>query len=241
MAANHDNCKPMSRAKTLFVTGTDTGVGKTLFTALLLRHLRESGCHALAIKPFCSGGRADVKLLQSLQPGELADDEMNPFYFAEPVAPLVAREARRKKIKLRQVVARIRALQTKCEVLLIEGSGGLLVPLGPGFVVADLIRRIQCEAVIVARNRLGTINHSLLTAAAMLLIGIEPLAIVLMSGATRDLSSRTNQKVVADLVKTTPVIEVPFLGKRPLGKWNKKIAASVTRMLDKIARLLKSA
>src|SRR4051812_15300908 len=118
-----------SRKKILFITGTDTGVGKTLFTALLLHHLRATGCRALAMKPFCSGGRGDVKLLQSLQPGELSDEEMNPFYFKDPVAPLVATEARKKRIHLSDVIARVQVVQAQCDVLLIEGSGGLLVPL----------------------------------------------------------------------------------------------------------------
>ncbi|HWY74158.1 MAG TPA: dethiobiotin synthase [Verrucomicrobiae bacterium] len=227
-----------SRARTLFITGTDTGVGKTLFTALLLRHLRESGCHALAMKPFCSGGRADVRLLQSLQPGELTDHEMNPYSFAEPVAPLVAREARRKKIRLGQVVAQIRKTHTKCETLLIEGAGGLMVPLGPGFTVADLIRKLRSEVVVVARNLLGTINHSLLTVGALKAIGNEPLALILMSSATRDLSSRSNQKVLADLLKPIPVMELPFLGERPLAKLNKKIAPLVRGVLGKVVRSL---
>src|ERR1700722_15876817 len=119
----------MPSAKIIFVTGTDTGVGKTLLTALLLHHLRARGCRALAMKPFCSGGRADVRLLQSLQPGELSDAEMNPFYFKQPIAPLAASLGKRKKIPLNLVVEKIRAVARKCDVLLVEGSGGLLVPL----------------------------------------------------------------------------------------------------------------
>src|SRR5438067_10725475 len=115
-----------SSKKILFVTGTDTGVGKTLFTALLLHYLRAAGCRALAMKPFCSGGRGDVELLQSLQPGELSDAEMNPFYFEAPVAPLIAKEAQRKKTRLKAVLAAIKKVQAKCDVLVIEGSGGLL-------------------------------------------------------------------------------------------------------------------
>src|SRR6185312_6066960 len=81
--------------KIVFITGTDTGVGKTIFTGLLVRHLREHGVHALAMKPFCSGGRGDVKLLRAMQDAELTENEINPFYFPKPVAPLV--DARRSK------------------------------------------------------------------------------------------------------------------------------------------------
>jgi dethiobiotin synthetase len=199
--------------KILFVTGTDTGVGKTLFTALLLHYLREAGSCALAMKPFCSGGRGDVKLLQSLQPGELADEEMNPFYFKDPVAPLVAGEARRKSISLQNVVAAVQRVQARCDVLLIEGSGGLLVPLGRGFTVLDLIAKLDCQALVVARNRLGTINHTLLTVAALRAIGKTPLSVVLMSGSKLDISSRTNGKTIAGLLDPIHVTGVPFLGK----------------------------
>src|SRR2546426_834034 len=77
-------------AKILFVTGTDTGVGKTLVVASLLYHLRQRDVSALAMKPFCSGSRADVQLLQRIQDGAVTNEEANPFYFREPVAPLVA-------------------------------------------------------------------------------------------------------------------------------------------------------
>ena len=89
--------------KIIFVTGTDTGVGKTLLTALLLQHLRAHGQSALAIKPFCSGGREDAELLHSLQENELTLDEMNPFHFKKPLAPYLAATRReRPKWSLRQ-------------------------------------------------------------------------------------------------------------------------------------------
>ena len=79
----------MSHGKILFITGTDTGAGKTTLTALLLAHLRSQGLTALAMKPVCTGPRSDVRLLQSLQRGELSDDEMNPFWYQMPVAPAI--------------------------------------------------------------------------------------------------------------------------------------------------------
>src|SRR5260221_11161888 len=116
--------------RTVFITGTDTGVGKTLLTALLLQHLLDTGVEALAMKPFCSGGRADVELLQAIQNSRLPDDAVNPFYFAESVAPLVAARKLRCRISLAQVLQKIRAVESRCERLLIEGSGGLMAPLG---------------------------------------------------------------------------------------------------------------
>src|SRR5882724_997479 len=97
----------------IFITGTDTGVGKTLLTALLLQHLLDSGVEALAMKPFCSGGREDVDLLQAIQNSRLPDDAINPFYFAEPVAPLVAARKARRRISLAQVLQKVRAVEAR--------------------------------------------------------------------------------------------------------------------------------
>src|SRR5215510_11029750 len=108
----------------IFITGTDTGVGKTLLTGLLLAHLRQNNVHALAMKPFCSGDRADVELLHKLQDGELARDEINPFYFSRPLAPAVAARKGNRSVPLPEVLRRIEVLEKRCDLLLIEGIGG---------------------------------------------------------------------------------------------------------------------
>src|SRR5437870_5476318 len=87
--------------RTIFITGTDTGVGKTVVTALLLRYLRQNGCHALAIKPFCTGGRTDAEILRAVQYGELSLQQINPFYFPEPVAPCHVPLGRTTRVPLR--------------------------------------------------------------------------------------------------------------------------------------------
>jgi dethiobiotin synthetase len=199
--------------KIIFVTGTDTGVGKTLLTATLLHHLRQTSVHALAIKPFCSGGLADVRLLQSLQAGELSDAEANPFYFPQPIAPLVA-SGRRKNIPLNDVLERIHEVEQKCDRLIIEGSGGLFVPLGKGYTVADLIAQLDCQIIVVARNRLGTINHTLLTIRALQAYcrRSAKVSVVLMSSKNPDFSSKTNQKTLQSLLKPIKVFNFPFLG-----------------------------
>lgn len=202
--------------KTIFITGTDTGVGKTLLTALLLCHLRRSGCRALAIKPFCSGGREDVRMLQSVQRGELSDAEVNPFYFSAPVAPLVELKKAKRNILMKEVVAHIRRIEKKCERLLIEGSGGLMVPLGKGWLVEDLIAELDCRVIVVARNQLGTINHTLLTMARLRDKGIKQhnVMVALMSGPKTDASSASNGEILAELLKPVAVVNIPNLAWR---------------------------
>jgi dethiobiotin synthetase len=225
-----------SSPRIIFITGTDTGVGKTLLTGLLLHHLRQSGCHALAMKPFCCGSRADTEFLRAVQDGELTLDEISPFFFAEPLAPLVAARRGHSSICLQDVFRRIKRIASRCQCLLIEGIGGLLVPLGEGFTVRDLIARLGCEVIVVSRGRLGTINHTLLTVEALQRIEIQRLKAVLMSSQKGDSATRSNGLILAELLAPTPVLPVGFLGRNPLRlealkKSEKKIEKTLARIL----------
>ena len=199
----------------IFITGTDTGVGKTLLTSLLLQHLRRKGCHALAMKPFCSGSRADVRKLHAIQDGELTPDEINPYFFKEPLAPWVAGRKHRRAITLRQVLHRIHRVEKQCEQLIIEGVGGLLVPLGERYTVADLITELDCKVVVVVANRLGMINHALLTIQALQHRGIRNLTVVVMAVGRPDPSSESNARILAELLPRVPVLKLGFLGPTP--------------------------
>jgi dethiobiotin synthetase len=208
---------PVSRqrpAEILFVTGTDTGVGKTLLTALLLIHLRSKGVTALGIKPFCSGGRGDVHLLRAAQDHALTEDEINPFYFRAPVAPLVAQRDRQETVRPGQVLRHVRMIASRCDVLLVEGAGGVLAPLGEGFSLAGMIASASDEVnrvLVVAPNKLGVINHALLTLASLQQICPKRVTISLMGQKHSDISARTNAEMLRELAVSTEVIEVPFL------------------------------
>lgn len=221
----------------VFITGTDTGVGKTLLTGLLLHHLRRSGCHALAMKPFAAGSRADTKVLCAIQDHELTAEEVTPFYFAKPLAPLAAAPKRCPGIRLPDVLTPIRRTASRCQCLLIEGIGGLYVPLGQGFTVLDLIARLACEVIVVARNNLGTINHTRLTIAALQHIATMGLATVLMTLRKPDPSVSSNPRILADLLAPNPVFCIGFLGRYPLRlealrESAKKRKVTLARILD---------
>ncbi len=197
----------------LFIAGTGTGVGKTVLTALLLRHLREEGHEALAMKPFCSGSRNDARLLQRLQKKDLTLAETNPFFFKPPLAPWVAaKENLGARISLRHALGKIRRLGKRGKILLVEGSGGVLAPLGDKYAVADLISCLRCETILVAPNCLGTINHTVLTAKYMQSIGVKDIKIVMMSAKKPDLSSRSNINAIRELLPGIAVFSMPHLG-----------------------------
>ena len=205
----------MSLAKIIFITGTDTGVGKTVLTGLLLHHWREQGIKTLAMKPFCSGSRRDVKLLNALQNNELTDDEINPYYFKESVAPLVAARKHRQKISLNSVLGKIRGLQRRCDLLLIEGAGGLLAPLGECFTNKDIIAKTGGSVLVVGRNRLGTINHTVLTVKSLQDLGMQNIKVVLMNDKIADGSAETNCRILHEMLAGISFFRLAFLGANP--------------------------
>ena len=186
-----------------------------MLTGLLLYHLRRRGCHALAMKPFASGGRADARFLQGLMEKELLLDEINPYFFAAPLAPLAGAQKGEDLPTLGEVGRKIFRLARRCECLLVEGVGGVMVPLGRGYRVLDLIVELGCEVVVVGRNRLGTINHTALTAEALQHTGVQGFKTVLMGVRERDPSALTNARMLRAIVSPNPVYELPFLGRKP--------------------------
>lgn len=198
----------------IFVTGTDTGVGKTLLTASLLHYLQAEGKRALALKPFCSGGREDALLLHSLQSKDITLAEVNPFYFAKPLAPYLAANAKqRQKMQLRAVLQHVRTIAQKCEILLVEGAGGVLVPVGENWYMKDLIEALDCEVILVSFDKLGTLNHTLLTVEALSkTFSRRKGKVVLMGQAKPDLSAKYNGKFLAKALAPVPVLRVGFLG-----------------------------
>lgn len=194
----------------IFITGTDTGVGKTVLTALLLSHLRLQGRNALAMKPFCSGSRNDAKVLHALEKECLTLDEVNPFYFDKPLAPA----ASPKQVPFRDVLAKIRAISKRCDILLIEGAGGLLAPLGEKYTARDIIKALRAEVIVVGRNQLGIINHALLTVEALQSAGSKYVAVVLMGVAKPDSSVSQNPEMLRKRLVSAVLLTVPFLGKR---------------------------
>jgi len=227
---------PSGMPRIIFITGTDTGVGKTLLTGLLLQHLRRAGRHALAMKPFCSGGRGDARLLHELQGRELSLGEVNPFYFEAPLAPLPAARMQHVTITLEQVLERISRVANRCECLLVEGVGGILVPLGEGYTVADLIAKLRCEVVLVSANRLGTLNHTILTARVLQDIGISRLKVALMAQMQPDPSCESNGILLAESLDRIKIVAIHFLGANAcrvgaLKRAQKKVEKSLAEIL----------
>ncbi len=205
----------MSRMKrtTFFITGTDTGIGKTALTVLFTRHLRERGVRAAALKPICSGGRGDGRALRAALNGVLSLDEINPWHFRAPIAPLLAARREKRRVKLSQVLVHVRAMQKRFDVVLIEGAGGLLSPLGGNFNSRALIAALRATPIVVCPNRLGAVNQVLLTLEALSRSAATKARVVLMSPSRLDSSTSTNASLLAEFFDAEKIFVLPWLGR----------------------------
>ncbi len=196
-------------ASVYFITGTDTGVGKTVLTALLVRHLRARGVCARAIKPFCSGGRGDARILRRAQDNEVTLDEINPWHFRAALAPVLAARRERRTVARSEVLRYLRACADQCELLLIEGAGGLLSPLGEGFDARDLILELKATPIVVCPNRLGAVNQVRLVLAALPLVQARNARIGLMPVARPNQATRTNVALLSEYVEAGRITLIP--------------------------------
>ena len=211
--------------RTFVITGTDTGVGKTVFTCLLAAFLTARGRSVIALKPVCSGGRDDARQLRRALGNALPLESINPWFFRAPITPLLAARAERRSLRLPQIPAHIRNMalaDPKTEFLLVEGAGGLLSPLGEGFSTRELIVALKATPIIVAPNKLGVINHVRLTLESLPRSLAARARIVLMNPDRPDRASRTNAALVRELAAPAVVVTLPHF----------KNAEAITRTLS---------
>ncbi|KRF21470.1 dethiobiotin synthase [Paenibacillus sp. Soil787] len=202
----------------LFVTGTDTGVGKTMVTAAITAALRAEGLNAGVWKPVQSGallgsGVTDAeRLLQSTGIHE-RPEAVAPFTFEAPLTPMLAAKRAGVTLTLKDLIAAGEPLAKRFEALLIEGAGGVAVPLTDDALVADLIAELHVPALIVARSSLGTINHTLLTASLLRHHRIPIVGIILNDGDLTGLHDDPSRDTNAELIERYSGLKV--LGRFP--------------------------
>jgi dethiobiotin synthetase len=162
-----------------FVTGTDTEVGKTFFTALLIRELRSAGIDAVPFKPVACGGWHDVDELAAAADEIEPREAICPYHFSMPASPLTAAWAEKKTVDPSRILAAYEELRSRHAMVVVEGVGGWRVPITAEWSVADLAARLALPVILVVRNRLGAINHTLLTLESIERRGLECAGIVL--------------------------------------------------------------
>ncbi len=207
-------------SKGIFITGTDTGIGKTFVGVGLIGAMKEKGLNVCPIKPVESGCRIrngrlvpddSMKLLKASGVGE-SIDLINPCRLRYPLAPSVARKIEGVRINKRKVLNAYHRLSKKYDLIIAEGAGGIMVPVYKKYFYIDLIKEFDLPLIIVARPGLGTINHSLLTieAARKKDITIAGIVINYSENNKKGLSEKTNPDVIEQVGQVPVLASIPF-------------------------------
>jgi dethiobiotin synthetase len=205
--------------KTLLVTGTDTGVGKTWITSLLVRCFRQQGINIGAYKPVCSGAEvnsngevvwADIEALRSACGTDPEIDLVCPQRFHAAVAPNIAAKMENRLVDSRLLIDGAARWESHVDQLIIEGAGGIFCPLSDELTVMDVAVELNTPTIVVAANRLGVINHTRLTVEALQTHGVNVVAIVLneigpASQENSDPSGPTNAAQIRHWLPKTPL------------------------------------
>jgi dethiobiotin synthetase len=214
----------MGRIPGLFITGTDTGVGKTYVAAGLAAALKFRHVDVGVMKPVETGCRVRTgrlmpgDTLQLMRSACVKDalSLVNPYRFKRPLAPAVAAELERKEIKPAKILSAFRKLSAGHDFMIVEGAGGIMVPLAGAYTYLDLAKELSLPVLIVARPGLGTINHTLLTIAALTgrKVPIAGIVINYAEHGSKGLAERTSPAVIEKYsgIRISGIIPYGFLG-----------------------------
>lgn len=195
----------------LFLTGTDTDVGKTYVAALLIRALRKAGRDTVGLKPICCGGREDAEILHEASAGTISLNEINPVWLRTPAAPYTAAVIENRTIDLmliREMFGRARSAHAS---LIVEGVGGWKVPIARDYDVADMAEEFGLPVAIVVANKLGAINHALLTVQSVQARGLPCAGLILnRTSLEDDVATATNRSVLEELSGLPILAEIAY-------------------------------
>ena len=190
------------------VTGTDTGVGKTFVTTGLIRFARSLGIDCIGMKPICTGDNRDVLEIASACSSAEPEHLLNPIWYRTPVAPYTAAIVENRLIDLFAIRRAFEELANRHAAILVEGAGGIAVPIRNDYDFRDLASDLGLEIIVVAANRLGVLNHTRLTIEAIHSAKLTCSLVLLNSAvAETDASQSTNLSVLEDLLKV-PVVAI---------------------------------
>ena len=203
----------------LFLTGTDTGVGKTHVAALLVRSLRAAGLDSVGMKPICCGDRDDAEILHAAADTAVSLNEVNPVWLRVPAAPYTAAIIENRSIDLALIRECFQRLSAAHRSLIVEGVGGWRVPITRDYFVSDLAAEFALPIAVVAANRLGAINHTLLTVEAIRAHGLTCAGVILNQatpiGEHPTVAEATNRAVLEEMLPVPILFEIAY-GQRTL-------------------------
>ncbi|MBF0329711.1 MAG: dethiobiotin synthase [Nitrospirae bacterium] len=207
--------------KGVFVTGTDTGVGKTVVSAAIIKAFLKKGMSIGAMKPVETGCDevngslipSDGMFLREMAGMDDSIDVVVPSLYKNPLAPMVAAALENRHFDIEKILHAYRTLSLKYEFMVVEGAGGLLVPINKKYFILDLIKSLALPVVVVARASLGTINHTLLTVKQALNEGLDVKGVIINNHCQPEdsIAAKTNPDVLRELCPVPVLGILPYL------------------------------
>jgi len=238
--------------KGVFITATDTGVGKTIASAMLIRALIRKGINAGAMKPFETGCirqgsnlfPSDGVFLKQMAGMDDPVDSIAPVRFELPLAPLVASRLEKRVVNIENIFKSYEHLGKKYDFMVVEGAGGILVPVlsqegvsgSSALFIADIIKLLNIPLIVVSRPTLGTINHTLLTVKYALNAGLKVIGVIINYNNPPgvDISEKTNPDIITELCPAPVIGILPYAHTLTKEYFDMVVSHSCKDMFDSI-------
>jgi len=202
----------------VFVTGTDTGVGKTIVAAGIAGAMKRDGIDVGIMKPIATGipqkngfKSSDAELLAKMAGSTDPENEINPIFLPLEASPLAASMALNVDIKLDEVFSAFKRLTSKHEFVIVEGIGGVMVPIKQNYFVIDMIKEMNIPVLVVSRAALGTLNHTLLTVRTCREYELNVVGIVVNGARDNNVIEKTVSEMIHELTGIFVVGSIPFV------------------------------
>lgn len=202
-------------SKGFFITGTDTGIGKTVITAGLGLALQDKNYSVGVMKPIetgCNPYPEDALFLKETLNLSEEIHKICPIQMKSPLAPSIASKLDGIPISVNKIIDHYENLLMEKEIILVEGAGGLLVPISNSFFMSDLAKKLDLNIILVVGNKLGAINHALLTYHYLKFENINLSAIIINNfNNVNGIAEKTNTEVIQEIINDVPIFNIPFI------------------------------
>ncbi|MDP8263592.1 MAG: dethiobiotin synthase [Candidatus Ancaeobacter aquaticus] len=230
--------------KGIFATGTDTDIGKTFVSGLIAQAFLRRNIRTIVVKPIATGGRKlkgqcispDTLYLKKKLNLPQQQNELNPVCFSAPLAPLSASRIEKKTINIKNVLKSVEHAAQNYDQIIVEGIGGVSVPITKDYFVSNLIKDIGFPVIIVARSSLGTINHTLLTINELERRGISILGVIYndCTRTKKGLAQKTSPRIISECSKVPILGEIPYVSEKDTKGYNALADMLYTKIMRRL-------